>query len=233
MSISKYYNSPANIILSPKIWSPVEEVVWRSAFLGQRDVQIETNRNKDNNQLDHAHKIMEEMIKIGLIDVKEKCQPSRFGSYYIVKGYFPDILLVEKSSEPFQVYINSVKRVITQIQNFNEINNRCCRVLDELFIDSQIATNKGQRWVTIRNPIKDNTNVAYDSASWEIIRKELACVPNLKFKIINMQWPLWDEEVILVWNWNTTNLPNDSKLSKSEAPDWMFLEINNNCNYIE
>lgn len=218
--ISKYYNSLSTSSptmtatpLTPKKWTQVEEAAWKSAFLGERKVLIQTDEESD------VIKIKQEMVNLNLVDIKNETWHYRsLKNYYVITGYFPDILAMKEINEIFQVYLKSVKRVITQLQELTPLENRCCRVLDEFFIDAQIAINKGQLWTTINDTSKE-VDTPYDPASLEIIKQELSSF--LKFRIVTVHCFLWAEEKILVWNLNNDH----PKLYKNEVPTYLRGEF--------
>jgi hypothetical protein len=238
MSINKYYSSLVNVVLNPKVWTPIQEAAWRGALLGKRKIKIKTSRDTDMDEScgskieDEAYKIGQEMSLLGFVDIKKEDKSSIYGFYYIVKGYFPEILVIKNDTGLFRTYLRSIQRVIEQIQNLNNLENECCRLLDKIFYDAQIATNKGQRWIKIKNTHKTRTNGTYDPDILKIITEELALIPYIKFKVVNIRCAFWDEEIILVWNWRATNLSKDTKLYKKDLPDNFCIELET-CDYIE
>lgn len=245
-NLSDYYISIKNLSLDKQNWSEAEEQVFRSAILGKSKIEFELRKPYDdslyqtqllvnqtikNLNIDTEKfkvdvkvesrfnlnllndKIVNKLKQLGMQNVKSKL----IGSYSKILASFPDVCLLDLNNEFHKIYFESVTRILKRRKNLSHIEQKCCFFLDNFYVDAKLAINKNQRFAQIRNPAENVYDESYDPLAYEIIASELKKVDFLRFIKQIESNSFYNEEFILVWNFDKKN----TRLLKSEVPDFI------------
>lgn len=183
------------------------------------DVKVSVRFNLE----EEVGKVMKEMETLfALKQITSNQRPIKGGGYYyLVVGYFPELIELLQHNKYHVMYMESLARIaLRRMMLKDPLEIRCCELLDQLYMKAQLAINKDEKYLLLDNP-DDNFEASYHPQCLAILKPILTKF-SLGYTVVEVSYGLYDLVHLLVWNFDGCC----HRLYEGDVPQYLHRAFN-------